>query len=161
MQHGDAQPLLRQVSSGAAGSAMLWEGRGSPLCPASRMPPVLFAGWHWQFSIPTPMATEVTSPVLGSVKPTFLTYFSSLRSGGAVPSVCLVLVALLCAGWLCSCRLAGYSSKSFQGKKKPKHGNAKSKGNKEHLLLIPCSQQCPSHPVRSPSPAVKGKTQPS
>lgn len=73
-------------------------GQGLPALPSILDVPVPLTGWHWQLSIPTPMATEVTSPVLGSVKPTFLTYFSSLRSGGAMPSVCLVLVALLCAG---------------------------------------------------------------
>lgn len=75
------------------------------------------------------MAAEVTSPVPGSIKPTFLTYFSSLRSGGAMPSVCLVLVAL----FVQDCSAAGgqgISAAKVSRRRKPNMEMQKARGTK-------------------------------
>ena len=157
--HGDLQPLPEvSAAEGPCTVPWLWEGRGCPLCPASWQLPVPLAGWHWQFLVPTPMASEVTSPVLGSVKPTFLTYFYF------TPQWWSNAQRVPCAGGTAVWRMAlllptGRAPRQQNFQKKKKHGKEKNEGSKEHLLLTPCSQQRSSPPVRPASPAVKGKTQ--
>lgn len=157
--HGDLQPLP-EAGAAAEPCTVPWlrEGKGCLLWPASQQLPVPLTGWRWQFSVPTPMASEVTSPVLCSVKPTFLTYFYF------IPQWWSDARRVPCAGGTAACRMAlllptGRAPRQQKLPGKKTWGGKKDEGSKEHLPLVLCSQQCLSSPVRPTRPAVKGKTQ--